>query len=218
MVGATRSVQKASKTTAAGRKKSKGALSTRDNILKISTELFAKDGYDRVTMRDISSAVGVTMPTIYHHFRDKKNLYREVERENYGTMRSRLIQALESGDDAQSRLRSFASEMYDLLAEDPIFLSLAVRNMLDPDKRHHKFLVGVALQNVYDAFSDLLNEIRPGSGDGLGPIIILSSIFGFVVMAPPKRHIKGYMYAAKTNSAQERDAFVKYAIAAVLRV
>jgi AcrR family transcriptional regulator len=201
----------------AGMKELEG-LSTRDIILKISTRLFAKEGYDRVTMRDISSEVGVTMPTIYHHFKDKENLYRQVEQESYGAMKTRLLDALKSETNPEARLRAFTREMYDLFVEDPIFLSLAIRNMLDPDERHHKFLVGVAMQDVYDAFSNLLNEFRPGTGDKLGPIIILSGILGFVVMAPAKRHINGYTYSGEAYNSKERDAFIDYTVGAVSRV
>jgi TetR/AcrR family transcriptional regulator len=193
-------------------------LSTRDIILKISTRLFAKEGYDRVTMRDISSEVGVTMPTIYHHFKDKENLYRQVEQESYGAMKVRLLRALEDESNPEQRLRAFTREFYDLFVEDPIFLSLAIRNMLDPDERHHKFLVGVAMQDVYDAFSKLLNELRPGAGDKLGPIIILSGILGFVTMAPAKRHIDSYVFSGKAHSKKERDAFIDYTVGAVVRV
>ena len=205
-------------TTVIEKTKQRKGLSTRDHILKVATELFARDGFDRVTMRDISSAVGLTMPTIYHHFQGKENLYRQVEQENYGAMKARLLAALESDEDAKGRLRAFVGEMYDLLSEDPIFLSLAVRNMLDQDARHHKFLVGVALQEVFDSISVVLNEIRAGSGDGLGPVIIISGILGFVLMAPPKRQLKGYKLAGKVAENAERDAFISYAVGAVLRV
>jgi TetR/AcrR family transcriptional regulator len=193
-------------------------LSTRESILAISTELFAKEGYDRVTMRDISSACEVTMPTIYHHFKDKENLYREVEKFSYGAMKDRLLNSIKGSGNPEKRLRAFAAELYDVLQQDPIFLSLAIRNMLDPDENHHSFLVGVALQHVYNAFADLLNEFREGAGSGLGPMIILSSILGFVAMAPAKRLLDGYMYKDEVNTLRERDTFVDYAVSAVMAI
>lgn len=193
--------------------KSKGAgcPSTRDTILDVATRLFARQGYDRVTMRDISAEVGVTMPTIYHHFKDKECLYREVEQENYGAMKTRLLACVTAADSPRDRLRAFVAELYDLFNEDPIFLGLAVRNMLDPDERHHKFLVGVAMQDVYDAFSRLIEELNSGKDTRMTPLIVISSILGFVMMGPAKRQIEGYPYVAGQNAEERRD-FIDYIV------
>jgi TetR/AcrR family transcriptional regulator len=212
-------VKNSTETAQSGRKPNDAnGVSTRDAILSISTDLFAKEGYDRVTMRDISSACSVTMPTIYHHFKDKENLYREVEQSSYGSMKERLLESIKGEGSPEKRLRAFSAELYNVLQQDPIFLSLAIRNMLDQDENHHKFLVGVALQHVYNAFTDLLNEFRPGAGDGLGPIIILSSILGFVAMAPAKKLLNGYKYQDAVNTDKERDTFVEYVVTAVMAI
>lgn len=192
--------------------------STKEKILKVSTALFAKEGFDRVTMRDIASATSVTMPTIYHHFGDKEKLYREVEKASYGTMKERLLNALKGDKSPEEKLRAFTRELFDVLQSDPIFLSLAIRNMLDQNEKHHRFLVGVSLQHVYDAFCELLNEFRPGSGSGMGPMIIMSSIMGFVSMSPAKKQLKGYPYNKKSDGDKEREKFVDYAVAAVVSI
>ena len=190
---------------------------TREIILDVSTELFARQGYHRVTMRDISSAVGVTLPTIYHHFKHKENLYRQVELESYGGVKSRLMNALEGEASPEARLRNFIAEMFDVLDVDPVFGNLALRNMLDPDERHHKFLVGLTLQNVYDALVKLLDEFRPGNGNKTVPLAIVSGIFGFIAMEPAKRQIKGYPYGPSSNR-REREDFIDYIVRSVASV
>ncbi|MCY4427462.1 MAG: helix-turn-helix domain containing protein [Halieaceae bacterium] len=205
------------KTAKALREKS-GGLSTRDFILEEATRLFAKEGYDRVTVRDISAATSMSMPTLYHHFGDKENLYREVEAKCYGALKDRLLTALESQGESEDRLRAFVSEMYVILLKDTNFLSIAIRNMLDPSVVNHKFLVDLSMREVYRRFADLLNEIRPGSGNGLAPMIIMSGILGFVLMNPAKRQLTDYPYRRNTDLNREREAFVDYAVGAVLRV
>jgi len=194
--------------------KANNNLSTRDLILSVSTQLFATHGYDRVTMRDISSAVGVTLPTIYHHFKDKENLYREVELESYGGMKNRLMAALKEEASPEMRLRAFIGELYDILNEDPVFRNLALRNMLDPDRRHHKFLVGVTLQEVYEALANLLNEFRPGIGDKTVPMAIISGTFGFVAMSPAKQQLDGYP-SEESAGASEREEYIRHMVRSV---
>jgi len=198
-------------------KNGESSLSTREQILSVSTQLFARHGYDRVTMRDISTNVGVTLPTIYHHFKDKENLYREVELESYGGMKDRLMSALEEAETPEMRLRAFIGELFDILHENPVFRNLALRNMLDPDHRHHKFLVGVTLQKVYESLVRLLNEFRPGSGDKTVPMAIVSGIFGFVAMEPAKRQLEGYPYTVLSWD-KERDEYIEHMVRSLSRL
>ncbi|MFA5631296.1 MAG: helix-turn-helix domain-containing protein [Porticoccaceae bacterium] len=197
--------------SAVSKKRETGCSSTRTTILDVATRLFARQGYDRVTMRDISSAVGVSMPTIYHHFKDKECLYREVELANYGAMKARLLSSISASASPRDQLYAFVAELYDVFNEDPIFLGLAVRNMLDPDERHHKFLVGVAMQDVYDAFSRLIGELDSGKDTRMTPLIVISSILGFIMMGPAKRLIEGYPHRAGDN-VDERADFIEYIV------
>lgn len=47
----------------------------RQKILDAATELFSQKGYDGVSIRDIASKAGITIPNIYYYFKDKKGLY-----------------------------------------------------------------------------------------------------------------------------------------------
>ena len=203
--------------TAKARIRQNGGMNTRDLILEESARLFAREGFDRVTVRDICSATNLSMPTLYHHFGDKENLYREVEAKCYGGLKDRLIATLTGEGEPEARLREFAGSMYEVLSEDTVFLSIAVRNMLDTNEMNHKFLTKISLKEVHRGFADLLNEIRPGSGDGMAPMIIISSIFGFVLMGPAKRQLTDYSFRRPSDARREREAFIDYAVSAVLR-
>lgn len=50
----------------------------RDTILRTAAGLFAERGYSSVSVDDIGGAVGVSGPAIYHHFRGKRGLLREL--------------------------------------------------------------------------------------------------------------------------------------------
>ena len=47
-------------------------------ILKEAKVLFRKKGYSAVSVNDITTASGISKPTLYHYFGDKENLYAEV--------------------------------------------------------------------------------------------------------------------------------------------
>lgn len=53
-------------------------LATRELILDAARELFARDGYDAVTMRGIAEQIDYSPTAIYFHFADKQALIHEL--------------------------------------------------------------------------------------------------------------------------------------------
>lgn len=51
---------------------------TRDRILAVATDLFAKQGYRGATVRAICTAAGVNVASVNYHFRSKQELYEAV--------------------------------------------------------------------------------------------------------------------------------------------
>jgi AcrR family transcriptional regulator len=50
----------------------------RRRVIAAATRLFARRGYDRVTMDEIATAAGVTKPVLYDHFASKQALFRHL--------------------------------------------------------------------------------------------------------------------------------------------
>src|SRR3954468_8573011 len=50
----------------------------RAQILKTACELFAQKGFRGTTTRELASAVGVTEPVLYEHFKTKRELYSAI--------------------------------------------------------------------------------------------------------------------------------------------
>ena len=52
--------------------------STRDRILDAAESLFARQGYQATTIKQVAERVGVQGPALYKHFSSKRALYEEV--------------------------------------------------------------------------------------------------------------------------------------------
>ena len=63
----------------------------RKKILDAARELFATEGYERVTMRRIADAIEYSPTTIYHHFEDKDDVVRALCHADFG----RLLEAMQ---------------------------------------------------------------------------------------------------------------------------
>ena len=55
-------------------------MNTKDNLIEESLKVFLECGYDNFSMRDVSKKVGIKQPTMYYHFKDKLDLFRECIR------------------------------------------------------------------------------------------------------------------------------------------
>ncbi|MFZ0391214.1 MAG: TetR/AcrR family transcriptional regulator [Calditrichia bacterium] len=51
---------------------------TRNRIFFTAAKLFAQEGFDRVSIRQICESVGVGKPTLYYYFKDKETLLNEL--------------------------------------------------------------------------------------------------------------------------------------------
>jgi AcrR family transcriptional regulator len=53
-------------------------LNTKQHIVKTALQLFLQKGYEKTSLNDIARDVGITKPAIYHHFKNKDELFHEV--------------------------------------------------------------------------------------------------------------------------------------------
>ncbi len=59
-------------------RRDEGARATRDALVQAGLDLFAKRGYSEVGTEEIVSRARVTRGALYHHFEDKRDLFRAV--------------------------------------------------------------------------------------------------------------------------------------------
>ncbi|CAI8845166.1 TetR/AcrR family transcriptional regulator, cholesterol catabolism regulator [Pseudomonas chlororaphis] len=71
--------------------------SARGKLLQTAAHLFRNKGYERTTVRDLASAVGIQSGSIFHHFKSKDDILRAVMEEtihyNTALMRAELAEA-----------------------------------------------------------------------------------------------------------------------------
>src|ERR1700734_357008 len=88
------------KQTRIGRRGS--APETRELILDIALELFADQGYDKTSLRDIAERLGTTKAALYYHFERKQDILLELHLRLHALGRDAL-EALERLEDGQAR-------------------------------------------------------------------------------------------------------------------
>jgi len=69
------------------------ALDTRNIILASARKLFAERGFANTTIEDLLMRMGIARGALYHHFRDKEDLFRAVFEETLREARQKIVAA-----------------------------------------------------------------------------------------------------------------------------
>jgi AcrR family transcriptional regulator len=92
---------------------------TRRKIMDSAQLCFAEQGYRETSNRIIADKAGVTPGTIYHYFKNKRDLFMTVHEEIQEEVQKRVRTAVESAPTFREALRTFIDRSLDLYKEHP---------------------------------------------------------------------------------------------------
>lgn len=82
-------------------------VDSKDTILDAAQNLIAQYGYAGFSIRDLSRASGLAKGTIYHHFQDKREIYRSVMERDFSELVGGLQAAVAGIEDPVAWLHCF---------------------------------------------------------------------------------------------------------------
>jgi AcrR family transcriptional regulator len=196
-------------------------------VMNVATDMFVARGYAATTLLDIAKKAGVATRTLYQHFGDKEDIFREVIFARDTAIINPPL--LEEGEDLVAALRKAALYAYEL-ALRPRSIEL-MRLMIAESARFPELMSKVATTiftrftaNVARLFGQLADKGLIPDGDhdqsaGLFVDLLLGNrtvmiYFGWVSAAPSEQDIeikidlfiKGRFAAAATARPGERKA------------
>ena len=87
-----------------GRSQAERSEGTRAALLAAARGLFAERGYAGVSTEDVVTAAGVTRGALYHHYRDKRDLFRAVFEQLEADLVARLAGSVTEAADARTTI------------------------------------------------------------------------------------------------------------------
>lgn len=150
---------------------------TREEILELSASLFAQNGYDGVSMRDVAAAIGLTKAALYYHFADKDQLYLDAVAYEFREREATLKDMLAGDGTPWERLERFVAGLARMMARDKDFLRLVQWVLLDTDEARQSTLAEHVFSDMFVAVHDLTSELDPHQDAHL----LAMSIFGLVI-------------------------------------
>jgi len=103
---------------------------TKQKILNVATDEFAKYGYDKLSMNNLAKKLDVNKATIYYHFKDKQSLYQEILT-NLIHLKSKETEEIINNSNLtpKERFKAYIDLFIQAIQEQPQIVPLSLREM-----------------------------------------------------------------------------------------
>ena len=119
-------------------------MKNKEKILQAATRLFAEQGFEATSTKQITAEIGVTEPLIYYHFEGKDDLFAEILKSTFLKYHCRL-DAIENTADTQfEKLELLISLHFQFVKEFPyetyLIVSSCPAKMREPSHMCYKLI------------------------------------------------------------------------------
>jgi AcrR family transcriptional regulator len=94
------------------------APARREQILDVSVQVFARNGFHSTSMNDVAEAAGVTKPVLYQHFDSKQDLYLALLEEAGLRLRNAVAKGVASASNGKQMTELGFKAYFRWVAED----------------------------------------------------------------------------------------------------
>lgn len=151
------------------------------SLLEIGARLFAEKGFEATSMRDISTAAGVSKALLYHHFSSKDDIYARISFSATQHLYSFVAARVPEEASASDKVRAFMIAAATFFAEHrSAWVAASNAFWSDPDR--HRMELRIARRRQFEQqLRDLISEgIAAGEFSDVDPAttgrLILSGI------------------------------------------
>ena len=145
------------------------AAATRAELLRVARELFAARGYAHVGTEEIVRAAHVTRGALYHHFEDKRDLFRAVHAQLAEDLLASIVAQTAGSADAWEALTRGVRAFFDACTDPAVIrishldapAVLGWAEWREVDAQHWLGLVTAALEEAMDSGVLRRREVQP---------------------------------------------------------
>jgi len=159
------------------------AAGRRQQILRVATRLFARQGFQGTTTREIARRAGVTEARIFRHFPSKDELYWAVIR---GKIQSagpgeHLREMLNAAGNDIKIFSGLAAQILERRARDQSLSRLLLYSALENHRLSHRFF-RTYVADYYQVLSDYIaRRIQEGAFRPVDPLLAARGFLGMVI-------------------------------------
>jgi AcrR family transcriptional regulator len=159
------------------------ASDRKKQLIDTAMRLFAEQGFDGTSTRQIAEAAGITEAMIFRHFRTKEDLYWAVlaDRIERRGRNRRIRELLDSGGDFREVLVSIAEILLDRSADDAAVTRLLFYSALRNKELSDRFFETYAHEK-FELLAEFLRKgIKHGRFRAVDPLTAAKAFLGMII-------------------------------------
>jgi TetR/AcrR family transcriptional regulator len=135
---------------------------TRQKIIDASSAVFAEEGFAGARVDEIARRAGVNKAMLYYHVGDKRDLYGEVLKRNFGRIEKALEEHLPDDGSASDRLRAVITIVERAITANPDHPRIVLREFASGAAN----LPAEVLQRMLGLLTVVVDILAEGTGSG----------------------------------------------------
>ena len=197
-----------------GKQSAENAAKTKAHITECALNVFAQQGYEAASLRDIAQRAGVTHGTLRHHFGSKHAVWTAVADQVLLHYQQRLLPILNVATQNQDYLAAFEQVVRGFISvslQNPPFARLLIQECTNPNER--SAYVQQHFLAMHQVIGDLFNNAQQQSGalakytnDSF--FLSLLSLTFFPLMMPDVSQLLSAHSTNPAQFAQEREQLI----------
>ena len=155
-------------------------------IIENATRLFSERGYPAISIRDIVAACEVNIPSIYHYFKDKDDLYDRCCEHVWREVSGPLLAAIAGSEDPRLRLKRFTIVLSNVLLQAEQFRKMLQRELLLSRSKRFENLTNRHFVTAYRVIIPVVASVArlPEEEAKARALSIYALTFGLILMRP----------------------------------
>jgi len=181
---------------------------TVDKILRSAIDLFSRRGYHNTQVMDVVRAANISAGTFYNYFRDKRELYERITRDNFDFFRLSLMEIRRPVNiwdrrEQRDKLRESFSALFDFAQSNPQLLTILLRGGYGVDETFDIITWGSFSTFADDLAEDIQGWLDEGIIEKINPYL-----FGHAVVGMAMQIIHSYQFDKRFT----REEAIEYLI------
>ena len=200
--------------TKSGKQSAENAAKTKAHITECALNVFAQQGYESASLRDIAQRAGVTHGTLRHHFGSKHAVWTAVADQVLLHYQQRLLPILNAATQNRDYLDAFKQVVRGFISvslQNPPFARLLIQECTSPNERsayvqQHFLAMHQVIGDLFNNAQQQSNALAKYTNDSF--FLSLLSLTFFPLMMPDVSQLLSAHSTNPAQFAQEREQLI----------
>lgn len=181
---------------------------TVDKIIRSAIDLFSKHGYHNTQVMDVVRAANISAGTFYNYFKDKRELYERITRENFDGFRLSLLEIRRPVNiwdrrEQRDKLRETFNALFDFAQTNPELLTILLRGGYGVDESFDIITWGSFNTFADDLAEDIQEWLDVGIIERINP-----HLFGHAVVGMAMQIIHSFQFGKRFTREEAVDYLI----------